>query len=596
VPTTKISIDLSSALSEVIKDLTDLSVVAEIDRPASSEHGDYSSNVAMIVFPQLSSEQKATYTSPRQLAERVADAVIQKLPASIIAKTDVAGPGFINFSLSVQYLGEYIDCLLAKDKNVFLTKYLSSSAPTEDTAERIAIVEYSSPNIAKPFTIGHLRSTIIGQAVANLLEATGWKVFRDNHLGDWGTQFGKQIYAFLNIPLDPTGKKSNEEILDSSDEPVKLLVQLYVDFHKQAEENPALEDEARTWFKRLEDGDEEARRIWQKCINWSFKEFDQIYQRLGVSFTENDGRGYGESFFEDKMGPVLKQLEEKKLLKESEGAKLVFLEEEKLPPFMVVKKDGATLYATRDLATDKFRKENIERYGTSPIVINEVGIEQAEYFRQLFAVEYRLGWYKPGQRIHVKHGHFRFQDKKMSTRKGNVIWLADVLDEAVKRANGSEEIGIGALKWNDLKRSAHLDVVFNWDEMLSMEGNSGPYMQYTYARCQSVLRKVDQETAAEMSTQEDLSQEQYPVEVSLMRTLSQYPEVLLRAASEYAPHHLCTYLFGLAQEFNSFYHQLPILKAEKETEKELRLQLTKAVSTSLENGLHLLGIQTVERM
>jgi arginyl-tRNA synthetase len=583
--TTSFTQQLSTLIQQAVKTVTDLSDVrTELEHPADSHHGDLSCNVAMVLFKQLSPEQREQFRSPKQFAEELVTELNNVVPLELVKEISVAGPGFINFRLSEDLLFSYLKQVLESNWNGLLNA---------DSEKTTAIVEYSSPNIAKPFTIGHLRSTIIGDAVANILEAVGVKVFRDNHLGDWGTQFGKQIYAILNIPLDPAGKQSNEEILDASVEPVKDLVNLYVEFHKQAEEHPELEEKAREWFKKLEDGDKEARRLWQKCVDWSWKEFQIIYERLGVSFTENNGRGYGESFFEDKMGPVIQELEEHNLLKESEGAKLVFLEEEHLPPLMILKKDGATLYATRDLATDKFRKENIERYGTHPVVINEVGAEQAEYFQQLYAVEYRLGWYKPGQRVHVKHGHYRFEDKKMSTRKGNVIWLTDVLDEAVKRAEGSEEIGLGALKWNDLKRSAHLDVVFNWDEVLSMDGNSGPYLQYAYARSLSVLNKAGEKVATEVA--KDGYTPESEAEQQLLRILTRYPGVVQRSAAEYAPHHICTYLFELAQHFNSFYQKVPILRAE-EAQKQLRLQIAQAVANTIQHGLTVLGIKVVEKM
>ena len=583
--TTTISTHITNVISKVVGELTQSPITVELEHPANAEHGDYSTNVALTTFKKLSDEEKQQFGSPRKFADEVAKRVGEHSSQFIVKSVTVAGPGFINFSIADEQLVRYVVASTAQQ----FSELLAQPA----LQEKVVVVEYSSPNIAKPFTIGHLRSTIIGNAVANIYEAMGYKVFRDNHLGDWGTQFGKQIYAFLNIPLDSTGKRSNEEVLETSTEPVKDLVQLYIEFHTQAEQRPEIEDEARAWFKKLEDGDREARRIWQKCIDWSLKEFRQIYQRLGVQFTENNGVGYGESFFEDKMGLVLAELRKKQLLTESQGAQLVFLEEEKLPPLMIVKKDGATLYATRDLATDKFRRGNVERYGKEPLVINEVGAEQAEYFQQLFAVEYRLGWYKPGERVHVKHGHFRFQDKKMSTRKGNVIWLSDVLDEAVKRAEGNEVIGLGALKWNDLKRSAHLDVVFNWQEILSMEGNSGPYMQYAYTRCASILRKAESasgETLAKFDKASIGKEER-----NLLRMLIQYPEVVERAAKEYAPHHICTYLFELAQRFNSFYHQCPVLQSEG-AERALRLVATSSVANTLEHGLRLLGIEVPEKM
>lgn len=576
-----------SALSQELLGVTP--AVVELEKPADLQHGDLSTNLALTVFRQLSSEQQLQYASPRQLAVELVMALRSKLPPSLVSQVETAGPGFINLTLADRVLLDQLDLVLTGD----WAALLQTERHTQDTV----IVEYSSPNIAKPFTIGHLRSTIIGDAVANLLAATGWRVFRDNHLGDWGTQFGKQIYAFLHLPLDPSGQRTNEEILDSSAHPVKELVQLYVQFHTLAEQQPELEAAARQWFKKLEDGDSEARRIWQKCIDWSMKEFAQIYDRLGVQFTENDGRGYGESFFEDKMAPVITELQVKNLLQESEGAQLIFLEAEKLPPLMILKKDGATLYATRDLATDRFRFGAVSRYGQAPVIINEVGAEQSEYFQQLFAVERRLGWCQPHQRVHVKHGLYRFQDQKMSTRKGNTIWLNDVLDEAIKRADGSAEIGIGALKWNDLKRSAHLDVVFRWEEVLSMDGNSGPYLQYVYARCQSVLRKaVGEGVRAEGPAATLLASDLTRQDRQLLRQLCYYPTVVDRAAREYAPHHLCTYLFSLAQEFNHFYHQAPILQADTPESVQLRLRLTQAVAITIQHGLQLLGIKTIEKM
>jgi arginyl-tRNA synthetase len=469
------------------------------------------------------------------------------------------------------------------------------------------VVEYSSPNIAKPFTVGHLRSTIIGDAIANLLEANGWKVYRDNHLGDWGTQFGKQIYAIKTW--------GDEEKIEKSENPVKELVALYVKFHDEVEKSPELEDKAREWFKKLEDGNKEARRLWKKCIEWSLKEFKTIYEKLGIKFTENDGLGYGESFFEDKIKDVLDELNSKKLLRESEGARLVFFDKDKYPPLMIMKKDGATLYATRDLATDKFR---LEKYPGAKI-INEVGVEQTLYFRQLFEVEKMLGWVKEGQRIHIRHGHYRFNDEKMSTRKGNTIWLEDVLEEAVKGAEqlGSEgreiaeQVGIGALKWNDLKRSSHLDIVFDWDEILNMQGDSGPYIQYTFARTQSVLSKMISGKKKATSKKElsfarsDLAKLEAE-EVGLLRTLSKFPEVVEEAgdlpamqdgkalqAGKFAPNILCNYLFDLAQKFNLFYQKHKILESEKE---EFRIALTAAVGQVIKKGLNLLGIQAPERM
>lgn len=582
-----------------------MEITIHLERPASDQFGDYSTNVALITFSQIKNQgiHGESFKNPRELADKILEILTRfQGDQDFFSKIEVAGPGFINFTLSTR----------------FLIQESLSQKPMFVAPQRSAVVEFSSPNIAKPFTIGHLRSTIIGHAVANLLEATGWKIYRDNHLGDWGTQFGKQIYAIKNL--------GDENKIDQSAEPVKDLVELYVKFHQEAEQKPELEDEARAWFKKLEEGDPEARRLWQKCIDWSLKEFARIYQRLGVQFTENDGKGYGESFFEEKMGSVIEELRQKKLLTESEGAELVFFPNEKLPPLMILKKDGASLYATRDLATDKFR---LSHYGSDIKVINEVGAEQAEYFNQLYELEEMLGWYQPNQRVHVKHGFYRFKDKKMSTRKGNVIWLEEVLDEAVKRAKqvatpsleaaeavnrvptrhteeteqNAEKIGLGALKWNDLKRSSHLDITFDWDEILSMDGNSGPYMQYTYARGASVLKKAAEKGVSDFSRENLAEYAPNTEEISVLRTLFRNQEALERAAAEFAPHHLSTYLFDLAQHFNSFYNKHHILVGKEEPgspeqkKTELfRLALTAAVAKTIQAGLEILGIETVENM
>lgn len=578
-------------------------VNVSFEHPADSQHGDWSTNIALTIF-----KQQNKFSSPRALADSMSEEIKKTLP-NFVSKVEVAGPGFINFYLSEHYLMSEMMVLLEN----------RAQLKDQQNTGKKAIVEFSSPNIAKPFTIGHLRSSIIGWSLANLLEETGYEVFRDNHLGDWGTQFGKQIYALKH--LGEGSLEKNIEKLSKSDNPVKDLVALYVEFHKVAEEKPEMEDEARAIFKKLEDGDDEMRQLWQKCIDWSFVEFNRIYDLLNISFTENNGRGYGESYFEDKMDVVVSELESKanntqgiSYVTGNNGAKLVnFSEESKLPPLMILKSDGATLYATRDLATDKWR---LSKYGSDILIINEVGAEQSLYFQQIYALEKALGWVKDGQRVHVGHGMYRFKEGKMSTRKGNVIWLEDVLNEAKSKAAGLasdkkvlseeeiEKVAFGALKWSDLKRSARLDVAFDWDEIMTMQGNSGPYLQYTYVRCQSILNKaqnldttkysdllVNLKSYSRNTQRENLT----PAEIDLLRNLSTYFEVVEKSAREYAPHHLATYLFGLAQTFNQFYGNTQVLGGAEEVEK-FRLALVATTSLVLKRGLHLLGIEVVEKM
>lgn len=573
--------EISNSLSEIIKHYTDESVEIKLEIPQDISHGDYSCNIALQVSKKLGK-------NPREIAEDLKTKILD-LKLNTLEKVEVAGPGFLNFYISKEYL----------EKNlVSINNQKEKYGKSDINNGKKVVVEYSSPNIAKPFTIGHLRSTIIGSALASILEATGWQVFRDNHLGDWGTQFGKQIYAIKEW--------GREEDIEKAENPVKELVSLYVKFHEEAEKNPELEDAARAWFVKLEQGDPEARRLWQKCIDWSFKEFDKLYKALDVTFTENNGRGFGESYFEDKMTPIVSELEEKNLLKEDKGAKLVYFEDDKYPPLMVLKQDGATLYSTRDLATDKHR---LETHGNDVVIINEVGAEQSLYFNQLYELEKLLGWVKEGQRIHVRHGLYRFKDMKMSTRKGNTIWLEDVLKEAVDKAQklGKEgssvasEIGIGALKWNDLKRDPVADIVFDWEDMLSMDGNSGPYVQYTYARTQSILTKA-QEGHAELVSASDMILKQVQddkrekEELELLRKLQYFPEMVIFASDNLSTSVICNYLYELAKEFNLFYEKHRILNAEDENTKNFRLALTTAVGQVIKNGLTLLGISSPQKI
>ncbi len=593
----------------VEKALKNISVSLEtelhFEHPAEAQFGDYSSNVALHLYPQLPEALGSQYSTPRQLAQAVVDQMHQILEndsslKQVVAQIEVAGPGFINFTLSPVFLFHQMQ-LLQHGINQQLQTELAQELP--QYFDRKIIVEYSSPNIAKPFTIGHLRSTIIGDALANILEAIGAEVYRDNHLGDWGTQFGKQIYAIKQW--------GNEAELDQAARPVKLLVELYVKFHQAAETHPEIVDKGRAWFKKLEDGDPEARRLWQKCIDWSWKEFDQIYHRLNIHFTENEGRGYGESYFEDKMQPIIDELKQKQLLTESEGAQLVFFPNESLPPLMITKKDGATLYSTRDLATDKFR---LDHYGANTLIINEVGAEQSLYFKQLFETERLLGWVDSHQRIHIGHGLYRFKDKKMSTRKGNVIWLEDVLLEAFERVQKRAKtdlpdellwkIAIGALKWHDLKREATKNVIFDFDEMLSLQGNSGPYLQYTYVRCTSILEKAhtNKSNITEyfdilLNNKSYLMEELNVEEKDLLRNIYKYYETVKHSSQELAPHYLCTYLYTLAQLFNSFYSKHSVLGDNvTPTQQQFRLALTASVGEIIQQGLAMLGIETVDQM
>ena len=547
-----------------------------LEHPAELSHGDYSTNAALRYAKELKMK-------PWELAERLLQGLTLNLQKgqTFIERIEIAGTGFINFRLSPEFFAERIQEILEKK---------DSFGGSDIGRGKKVIVEFSSPNIAKPFTIGHLRSTIIGDAVAKTLYFLGFSVIRDNHLGDWGTQFGKMIVAIK--------KWGNVQKIAVSPSPVRALVDLYVRFHAEAKASHALEDEAREWFVKLEKGDAEARDFWKQCVAWSMKEFEALYKRLGVLFDTM----HGESFFEDKMQAVVAELEQKKLLKESEGARLVFFPEEIFPPLMIVKKDGGTLYATRDLATDAWRKKE---YGDRVIIINETGGEQSLYFRQIFMLEEMLGWFKQGERVHIGHGLTRGKEGKMSTREGNTIWLEEVLDEAVKRAEAinketAEIVGIGALKFNDLKREAKQDIIFDWDDVLNMKGDSGPYLQYSYARAMSVLRKG---TSSVPTFCRDTSLKGGIIKAPplkgggggvLPRLLYRFPEIVERSGMDYAPHFIATYLIELAGAFNNWYAKERILDAGEET--EYRLALTAAFAQVMKNGLWLLGIAAPDKM
>ena len=539
-----------------------------LEHPEDFTNGDYSSNIAMVLAKQVSQ-------NPRELAEKIVAEIKERLPKEI-EKISVAGPGFINFYLSKTFFPKSVKDILKSGEN-FGRNSLG--------AKRKAIVEYSSPNIAKPFTVGHLRSTIIGDAVANILDFCGFKVVRDNHLGDWGTQFGKLIVAIK--------KWGDIKLIEKSEEPIRDLVALYVKFHEEAEKNKMLEDEARAWFVKLEQGDKEAKNLWQKCIKLSMKEFEKIYKRLGIKFDTE----YGESFFEDKMNDVINDVKKAGIAKESEGAYLVFFDGDKYPPLMLLKSDGSTIYALRDLAADKFRKN---KYGKDTLIINEVGSEQTLHFRQVFESEKLLGYTNGDDRVHVAHGLYRFKDGKMSTRKGNVIWLDEVLTEAVERAgaydkNTAEVVGIGAIKFNDLKREPIKDINFDWDEILNLKGDSGPYLQYSYARARSAMRKAKEEKIVKAFSLFGKTKIGLEQTSELEKLLYRFPEVVERAGEDYAPNHIATYLIQVASAFNGFYAQNKIVD-KADILSSYKVAITEAFTIVLKNGLSLLGIKAPERM
>lgn len=543
----------------------------KIEVPEREQHGDFATNLALLIAKKKDKNPK-----------KVAEDLVKKLRkdsqlSKFVAKIEVAGPGFINFFLSKEaYLGVVNEIVKKGDE------YGQSDLGKGKTV----VVDYSSPNIAKRFSIGHLRSTIIGQALYNLYSFLGYNLVGDNHLGDWGTQFG-MILAQIK-----------RKDLDVKDLTVDDLEKLYVEFNEEMKQSPKLRQEAKKWFKKLEEKDEEARYIWKKTVDISLSEFEKIYKMLGVKIDNV----YGESFYQDKMEDVIEEAREKGISTKSKGAEIITFEN--MPPAMLVKSDKTTTYLTRDLATIKFR---IEKWNPK-IMIYEVGSEQKLHFRQVFKAAELLGWRKGREFVHVPHGLIRFEHGKMSTRRGETVKLLDVLDESIERAREiiensetgrglskkekgdvARKVGIGAIKYFDLMHQPQSDIIFNWDDIFLLEGKSAPYIQYTYARTKSVLRKAEKGIKEGLEKSDNLNEKERYV----ARSLSQFSGVIVDASKNYSPNLLANYLFDLAKTFNTFYNSERIINSENE---KMRLYLTKSVSQVIRNGLNLLGIEAPEKM
>ncbi len=542
----------------------------EITVATNEKFGDFQSNFAMM-------NSKIIGGNPRAIAENVVNNLVVN---DVIEKIEIAGPGFLNIFLKDSYLADLV-------KKISKENYEFKGLNTEGDV----IIDYSSPNIAKRMHIGHLRSTIIGDSIKRMYKYLGFNVVADNHIGDWGTQFGKLIIGYRNW-LNAEAYKENA---------IEELERVYVEFTRQSEEHPELEDQAREELKKLQDGDEENYRLWQEFIKVSLDEYGKLYTRMGINFDTY----YGESFYHDLMPGVVKELEEKEIAVEDQGAKVVFFpEEEKLHPCIIQKRDGAFLYATSDIATVKFRLSN---YNVNKLIY-VTDERQQDHFRQFFRITDMLGWNVEKQ--HVWFGIMRFADGVFSTRKGNVIRLEELLDEGKRRAleivneknpelsdeekdNIAEVVGTGAIKYADLSQNRQTAVIFEWDKILSFEGNTAPYLQYSYARIKSILRRA-------VENGKDLREDVAvtftdKTERTLAHHLTQFPAVILKAADSCRPNLVADYLFELSKKFNGFYNACPILNQEDEILYS-RLLLAERTSAVLKEGLNLLGIGTLERM
>jgi len=559
---------LTELAQRIVKDKYGKNVDVSWEYSKEKGHGDLSTAVALGCAKNL-----------QQKPIDIATFIVQEIEKDeLVERAEVAGPGYVNVWLTPQALL----------KRLKLTRGCCTPKII-DKKEKPVIIDYCGPNIAKPLGIHHILPHIIGQALVNLYKHQGINTVGWSYPGDWGTQFGKLYVAYKKWGAD---KKPADYTIDE-------LLDLYVRFHQ--ENDDSLEDQAREAFKLLEDGDKEMRDFWKDTLEVSKKSLDELYKRLGIDLDQETG----ESFYEDKMEAIIDEGLKKKVITEGEEGALIvdFPEDENMPPALLKKSGGSTLYATRDLAMVRYR---IEEFNPRSIYY-VVDRAQSLHFEQLFEMCRRFKWDLP-ELEHTVFGRMRFKDQKMSTRKGTVIRLEEVLDEAVKRAGKiienhcdtiqtdnreelAEMMGIGALAYGVLSQNRKMDIVFDWDKFLSFEGNSAPYLQYTHARAKSVLRKSDQNEFDMPSGIDELTER----ERNLVNLLLQFAKVLEEAREARMPHILANYLFALSQEFNSFYNAESILKAD-DPSRAFRLSLTSFTASVLKTGAEILTIRVPERM
>ena len=547
-------------------------VLDMIEKPADPKMGDY----ALPCFKLARVLRKAPPMIAKGIAESIEDEHLFE---------------------KVEAVNAYVNMFV--DRNDFAHEVVAEAIEKGDDfgrsdvgAHRKVIVEYSSPNIAKPFHIGHIRSTVIGSSIANIYDFLGYDIVRINHLGDYGTQFGKMIVAYR--------RWGNRE--DVVREPIKTLLEYYTRFHKEAENDPTLEDEARATFTKLEHGEKEEMELWQWFRDESLKEFTRVYDMLGIAFDSYKG----ESFYSDKMPRFVKELEEKGLLEEDQGAQIVRLDEYDLPVALITKSDGSTLYITRDIAAAVYRKETYDFYKNIYVVASQQNL----HFQQWIQILEMMGYPWARDCIHVPFGLVSMEEGAMSTREGRVIFLEDVLNRAVEKTReiireknvnteNIEEtaaaVGIGAVIFNELSNYRIKDYVFSWDHVLNFEGETGPYVQYTHARACSILRNAGEEVVAKAMKGFDSTYITGDSAHELESLLYEFPDVVYEAGDKYEPSIVTRHIVDIAQAYNRFYHDEHIL-TDNEDEKVAKVALVMAAKNAIKNGLALLGMKAPERM
>ncbi len=576
--------DFRCAVAEKVSEITGLEldqVNRLLEIPPQEDMGDFAFPCFMLA--------KTMHKAPNMIASELSGS--EKLSASWLSKVEAKGP-YLNFFVDRgAFSKEIVSDILSKG-----TEYGKS----DEGAGKTVIVEFSSPNIAKPFHVGHAFTTILGHSLSRIYEKLGYNVVRMNHLGDYGTQFGKLITAYRLW--------GDEEALEK--DPITELLRIYVKFHEEEKNDPELTTSARENFKRLEDGCEEEVALWQKFRDMSLIVFEQLYKRMGVTFDNYNG----ESYYAKMADQVVSMLKEKNLLVESDGAQVVDLEEFGVPPCIILKSDGTTIYGTRDIAAILYRDEHYHFDKN----IYVVGIPQALHFKQVFSTLKKAGYECADKCEHVGFGLVKFQNMKFSTRDGNIVLLEELLDESVAKtyelikANAearnsdlsddelreiAEKVGLGAVIYTYVKSGRERDIVFSWDTMLDFEGDTAPYLIYTYARTRSILRKAaDQGFLPEKAGSDLLTKLDGDEEFACVKALGDLPEAIRKAASSNEPFMVSRAVSGIARAFNRFYNNCSILGGDDNEKKTARLALCEAVCDAIEAGTYLLGISVVEQM
>ncbi len=563
----------ADALMAAIPDLPEDQIRAGIEIPKEKTMGDF----AFPCFRLAKAFRKAPAMIAPEIAEKLKD-------NPLFEKVEAVGP-YVNVFIDKEHWAQsVIRDFMEADQYGSGTEGIR-----EDGTRKNIVLDYSSINVAKPFHIGHLRTTVIGNSIKKLHEFLGYNTISVNHLGDWGTQFGKMAVAYQ--------KWGDPETVDARG--VRGLMDLYVRFHEEAKKDPSLDDEARAAFTRMENNDEEILSLWQRFVDISLKEVSRVYDLLDVQFDSYNG----ESFYRDKMDAPIALLREKGLLKESEGAQVVDLSEFNMPPCLVLKSDGSSIYATRDIAAAIYRKNTYD----FAKCLYVTATEQILHFSQVFKVLELMGFEWAKDLVHIPYGYVSLEEGKLSTREGNVIFLEDLLNEAIAKTRDimneknpdlenleevAQQVGVGAVVFHDLFNNRIKDVTFSWDNVLNFDGETGPYVQYTFARCSSVLRK-----AGEMEEQvPDASKltDEYAQEI--IKLIEDFPNRVREAAKKYEPYIISRYTVAVATAYNKFYHENSILNADDPETRYARLYLTKMVAYILKTGLSLIGVKAPERM